>query len=863
MQHIIFQESNDYKIAILIKTASFKKTELDSNYVQPLVQRGIKQANIIAFDLEYNSVGKITVSFATDYLNQLLPCLHSLSIEYLLVSDSIYFKKLTGVKKVDVHYGYVLPCKMKGYEHMKIVLCTNYSALFFNPDLQAKLDLSLNTLSNSIQGINFTIGSNIIHNAYYPTTDEAIKRELYKLSKHPEITCDVETFSLRFWETGIGTIAFSWDKHNGVAFPIQAAPNNSEGLYCISNKDDYRWPQQLLRHFFQNYKGKLVFHNANFDMKIIINALWMNDLLDQQGMLTGIEVMTRNFDDTKIIAYLATNSCAGNDLKLKNLAHEFAGNYAVDDINDITKIEINKLLEYNLVDCLSTAYVKEKYYPKMIEDNQLDIYKNIMLPSVKILLQIELTGMPLNISKVHVAKRTLETNMNVSYKEIFASPIIQAFVTQMRKEAWVEKNLLLKVKVKPIEDFDDIVFNPGSNKQVAHLLYEYLDYPVLDLTDSKQPSTKGKTIKKLMLIAKSVEHKRLFELLIKLADASIILNTFVKSFLNNSVLKKDGVYYLHGNFNIGGTVSGRLSSSGPNMQNLPSTGSVYAKLIKECFEAPEGWLFVGADFASLEDRISALTTKDPNKLKVYEDGFDGHCLRAFSYFGEAMPDILNTVKSINSIAKLYPDLRQESKAPTFLLTYGGTYHGLISNVGLTKDRAMLIEHKYHDLYEASDNWVKDRIKKAAQEGYAIVAFGLCVRTPVLKQTILNTKATPFAATSEARTVGNAFGQSYGLLNNRAGIEFQERTLSSNYAMDIRPMAHIHDSQYFMIRNTVEVMEWFNINLIECMEWQELPEIQHDVVKLGGNVEVFYPNWASKYELPNNATRSQILEICKR
>ena len=77
------------------------------------------------------------------------------------------------------------------------------------------------------------------------------------------------------------------------------------------------------------------------------------------------------------------------------------------------------------------------------------------------------------------------------------------------------------------------------------------------------------------------------------------------------------------------------------------------------------------------------------------------------------------------------------------------------------------------------------------------------------------------------------------------------------------MAHIHDSQYFMIRNTVEVMEWFNINLIECMEWQELPEIQHDVVKLGGNVEVFYPNWASKYELPNNATRSQILEICKR
>lgn len=55
--------------------------------------------------------------------------------------------------------------------------------------------------------------------------------------------------------------------------------------------------------------------------------------------------------------------------------------------------------------------------------------------------------------------------------------------------------------------------------------------------------------------------------------------------------------------------------------------------------APDGWIFAGLDFASLEDRISALTTKDPNKLKVYTDGYDGHSLRAHSYFGDQMPDI--------------------------------------------------------------------------------------------------------------------------------------------------------------------------------------------------------------------------------
>lgn len=72
---------------------------------------------------------------------------------------------------------------------------------------------------------------------------------------------------------------------------------------------------------------------------------------------------------------------------------------------------------------------------------------------------------------------------------------------------------------------------------------------------------------------------------------------------------------------------------------MPATGSKYAEIIKECFEAPPGWLFVGLDFASLEDRISAVTTKDPNKLRVYLDGFDGHCLRAHAYFGDQMPDI--------------------------------------------------------------------------------------------------------------------------------------------------------------------------------------------------------------------------------
>ena len=65
---------------------------------------------------------------------------------------------------------------------------------------------------------------------------------------------------------------------------------------------------------------------------------------------------------------------------------------------------------------------------------------------------------------------------------------------------------------------------------------------------------------------------------------------------------------------------------------------IYSEL-KSCFKYEGGWLFVGLDFDSLEDKISAVTTKDPNKIKVYSDGYDGHCLRALAYFSDQMPDI--------------------------------------------------------------------------------------------------------------------------------------------------------------------------------------------------------------------------------
>lgn len=275
-------------------------------------------------------------------------------------------------------------------------------------------------------------------------------------------------------------------------------------------------------------------------------------------------------------------------------------------------------------------------------------------------------------------------------------------------------------------------------------------------------------------------------------------------------------------------------------------------------------MFAGADFNSLEDYISALTTKDPNKLDVYLKGFDGHCLRAAYYFRNELPHIdLTDPKSVNTIKDTHPELRQKSKAPTFLLTYGGKHYGLISNCGFSEAEALQIEANYHDLYKVSDQWVAAKINQASKDGYVDVAFGLRIRTPLLAKSVLGNSKTLKEAEAEGRTAGNALGQSFGLLNNRAAVEFMHRVWNSPYRLKIFPVSLIHDSIYIVMADDIDTVTWANKNLIECMQWQELPELQHPQVKLGANLDLFHPDWSHAITLPNAASEQQILNLTRK
>lgn len=268
---------------------------------------------------------------------------------------------------------------------------------------------------------------------------------------------------------------------------------------------------------------------------------------------------------------------------------------------------------------------------------------------------------------------------------------------------------------------------------------------------------------------------------------------------------------------------------------------------------------MGADFNALEAKIGAILPNDPNKIKVYVDGYDSHCYHAYAYFGDKMPDIVATVDSVNSIKDKYGAERSESKAPTFALQYFGTYMTLMKNCGFSEEKAKAIEAKFQDLYKVSIAYANKRLDQAHEDGYLTLAFGLRVRTPLMaKFDIKSGKRMPFYVESERRTGGNALSQSYGLLNSRAGVEFQEKTLASKYWDRILPCAHIHDAQYFIIDDDIEVVEWLNNNLVACMEYQDqMPEIKHSQIKIGGELDLFYPDWSSALTLPNQATKEQI------
>ena len=839
------------RAALFCRPGTLSRHTLESVYMGFLSGLGVSPNSLVAISAEWLSQPLNMASLRTA-LPDYLELMENLNVTVLYVTDGNTFKALTGEAKVTQCIGEWKYCVFPRYATMKVVYGYSTQSMIMNPTQQPLLELSLKALASALQGNAMVSGAAaILHNASYPKTLQEIQEALDSLHQYPSLTVDIEAFSLTFWKAGIGTIAFAWDQHSGLAFSCDY--HQKEFVPNIQVR-------KLIRDFFTRYQGSICFHGSNYDAKVLIYVLWMSHPQDMPGLLTGLHTLFRKLDDTLLMAYLCLNSTSRNSLSLKILAKPFAGNWALEEIQDIRQYDEATLLEYNLVDACCTWYAKNLYTPMLVTEEQDEIYRKLFLPSQKVITQMSLIGMPMDPARLDSLEKEFGEAIAKYLQQLETNPWVQQTTAILQQLAMTKKNATLKKKQHPLSYFSDVVFNPGSTLHMQVLLYEVLGLPVVDYTDTKQPAVGGDTLAKLQKHTQDGDVKTLLETLKQLAQYEKTQNTFIKAF-QEGFLKADDFRYLHGSFVLGGTVSGRLSSREPNLQNLPAHGKL-AKLIKSAFYAPKGWLFCGADFSSLEDRINALLTRDKNKLRVYTEGYDGHCLRAYAYFGDQMEGIVDTVESINSIANRYAVLRQESKAPTFALAYQGTYKTLMVNQGWSEEKAKLVEASYHQLYIESDIWVQKQISLAYTRGYGLGAFGLKIRTPLLAQSIQGGRNMS-AVAAEERTLGNAIsGQSYGLLTNRAINGFMELVWASKYRYDILPVCLIHDAIYLMVKDDPEVLEFANRFLIKEMEWQDLPEIAHPEVHLGAELDVFYQGWHQPITLPNNASAIALQGLCQ-
>jgi DNA polymerase-1 len=804
---------------LLIKEDALNLVELSNHYLNKLDKEGIPKSSVLALPLLYNTPTKIIAKTAKAYLDKLIGKIPE-SASRLIIADSSYFKFITKVTKVADHYSTVLPGKHAGYEKYQCVYVPNYKSLFKQPDNTRFIDIGI----KAITGTKATL---FIRHEEYGFQYGSDRELLDSLYQYPVLATDIETTGLSL-EDEIVSISFAWSKHDGIAIDLSIT-----GIH-------------YLKKFLESYKGKLVFHNGLFDAKLLIRHLWMDHPTDYDGMIEGLNYF-RTFDDTMIMAYLSKNATTGVTIGLKNIALEYVGNYALEAKN-LSKYSKREILKYNLIDTLATFYSWEKYNEEITSRPYTEIFQ----PSLYTLLKMMLVGLPMDSNKVTEVHTILKSKEKVLLEQIQENDHVIEFNNQLQQDACDKANSKLKKLVKPIEDFKDVVFNPSSHSQLGVLLFDNLKLPILDKTKSGAPATSADVLKDLKNHTTDLNILDLLRFVRELADVCKINGTFIKAFLK----EKD---FLHGNLKLGGTQSGRLSSNSPNLTNLPAHGGM-GKLVKSCIVAPTGWLFAGADFSALEERIGAILSKDPNRIKVYTDGYDGHSLRAQTYFADQMPDIDPTnVDSINSIADKYPELRRQSKAPTFALQYMGTAYTLHKRAGFPMEQAKQIEKSFRELYKVSEEFNAHNKRIMETNGYVKCAFGLKLRTPIVSQCVLGNSKTPYEADKEARSANNAITQSWGMLLNRAMNATNKRIEDSGYSTKILPCNMIHDAGYFLVKHEARYIQFLNDVLIQEMQWNDDDLIRSTDVPMAASLELG-KSWDTLVPLHNHATQKEINDV---
>jgi len=394
-------------------------------------------------------------------------------------------------------------------------------------------------------------------------------------------------------------------------------------------------------------------------------------------------------------------------------------------------------------------------------------------------------------------------------------------------------------------------FNPGSNKQKREL-FEWLKIPAIRHSkDTGEPSWNREAIEELQITIDKTETtlQEVLQLFVDHSFSAIINNNFIASFKKYTI---DGILY--GNIKLFGAKSFRLTSSNPNLLNMPSTASIYAKPLKECFIAPKGWVILTADYNALEDRVIANLSGDVNKIAIFEEGLDGHSLAATYYFRDRIEKLVGPVivgmdnkeiskelkKLIAEGNKNIKEIRQDGKPVTFGLSYGAYPQKVSDTIGCTLEVAQGIFDAYHnEMFPGITEFREVITEEAKLEGYTHLGLGCRLYTSDVGK--------------EVRTLFNANSQFWSILTLLTINKLHSLIDDAGYTDDIKCISTIYDSIYFIVKEDAEIIQWLNNVLIEvmCVDYlvdQRVPNTAESEIGR---------NWSNLVELSNKATLGEI------
>ncbi|AEX20597.1 DNA polymerase I [Vibrio sp. EJY3] len=500
---------------------------------------------------------------------------------------------------------------------------------------------------------------------YETILDEAsFNAWLEKLKASELFAFDTETDSLDYMVANLVGLSFAVGE--GIAAYVPVAHDYLDAPQQL----DRDWVLEQLKPILEDESQAKVGQNLKYDASVLARY--------------GIE-MKGIKHDTMLASYVY-NSVGGkhdmDSLALRFLQHSCISfeQVAGKGKKQLTfnQIELDQASPYAAEDADVTLRLHNRLFANIEQDEKLkSVYEDIEMPLVPVLSRIERTGVLIDDMKL--GAQSVE---------------IAARLEELEKKAY---------------EIAEQEFNMNSPKQLQAILFEKMGLPVVKKTPSGTPSTNEEVLQELAL------DYPLPKLILEYRGLAKLKSTYTDK-LPKMINPTTG--RVHTSYHQAVTATGRLSSTDPNLQNIPIRNEE-GRRIRQAFVAPTGYKILAVDYSQIELRIMAHLSGDQALLDAFRDGKDIHAATAAEIMGVGIDQVSS-------------EQRRRAKAVNFGLIYGMSAFGLAKQLGIPRGEAQTYMDKYFERYPGVMQYMEDTRSAAADQGYVETIFGRRLHLPEIK-----------------------------------------------------------------------------------------------------------------------------------